>query len=633
MPTTTPPSSEAIELPDCSRFPEDVTSDDLVDLLDSKEIIRALAEGGFEAAKAILEARAHADPALAQRIAELRERVRRQAERNVSRTLGEYDRRIVELETVGRKGSAEIATEIAALEERRRRARSLDLSNLDPGLLEDVRSALILPDQPWMHPPPPPGFLDRLRALFARLVAWFRGLFGRRKAAPAPVRRDRTIAFATLSAGGRTIGRSELGDALAQLSGGEREELSRSVDRGYQSRERELQRSAEEKRKEAEAQRRALEAERAEAERRAQQTSDRRVREAEEHRLERELKERGFVAERGGELQVTFGLIERFARLVLEEESRQLPSDVRLSLTGSASTGVYEKARLRRSEEIAHLDLPGSLLAARLEGSRHIDETTSYVFREITSERVHVVLVFDKSGSMSESEKLPAAKKALLALYVAIRKRHPQATIDVVAFDNEVRVLDLLELWECTPGAFTNTAEALHTAHMLLAASRATRKEVYLVTDGLPESVHRPRRAGPLRPARRRHGPRPRTGPGARHGDPAQVHDDPPALRAPRIRGGGPRDHPDGRRVPGGNRPRTAGRRAPNPMGRRHRDDQAARGIGSPGTRPGPFRTGEAEAPQGRPPDGRLTRTSPADLPFLSKRTLICRSPVFRPGP
>jgi uncharacterized protein with von Willebrand factor type A (vWA) domain len=339
-----------------------------------------------------------------------------------------------------------------------------------------------------MHPPPPPGFLDRLRALFARLIAWFRGLFGRRKTTSAPVRRDRTIAFATLSAGGRTIGRSELGDALAQLSGGEREELARSVDRRYQTQERELQRSAEEKRRDAEAQRRALEAERAEAERRAQQTSDRRVREAEEHRLERELKERGFVAERGGELQVTFGLIERFARLVLEEETRQLPSDVRLSLSGSASTGVYEKARLRRSEEIAHLDLPGSLLAARFEGSRHIDETTSYVYREITSERVHVVLVFDKSGSMAESEKLPAAKKALLALYVAIRKRHPQATIDVVAFDNEVRVLDLLELWECTPGAFTNTAEALHTAHMLLAASRATRKEVYLLTDGLPES-------------------------------------------------------------------------------------------------------------------------------------------------
>ncbi|HEV2166076.1 MAG TPA: VWA domain-containing protein [Thermoplasmata archaeon] len=488
MRTTTPPSSAAVELPDCAKFPEDVASDDLFDLLDPSEMIRALAEGGFDAARALLEARARSDPALAQRIAEMRERVRRQAERNVARTMSEYDRRVVELETVGRRSAEEIAAELAAIEARRKRARSLDLSTFDSGLFEDVRSALLLPEQPWMHPPTPPGFLARLRALLARLAAWFRRLFGRGEKPRPTARKDRTVVFANLSASGRTIGASEIGDAIAQLDSREREELAQTVDRSYKAQERELERSAEQKRQQAEAQRRALEAERQEAERRAQRDADRRVRDTEEKRLARELKERGFVAEREGEIQVTYGLIERFARLVLEEETHKLSSDVRLSLTGSASTGVYEKARLRRIEEVAHLDLPGSLLAARLEGSHHIDESNSYVYREITSERVHVVLVFDKSGSMSESEKLPAAKKALLALYVAIRKRNPQATIDVVAFDNEVRVLDLLELWECSPGSFTNTAEALHTAHLLLASSRASRKEVYLVTDGLPES-------------------------------------------------------------------------------------------------------------------------------------------------
>ncbi|HEV2520297.1 MAG TPA: VWA domain-containing protein [Thermoplasmata archaeon] len=418
----------------------------------------------------------------------MRERVRRQAARNIARTVGEYDRRIAELETVGRRGAEEIAAELAAIEKRRQQARSLDLSGFDAGLLEDVRSALLLPDQPWMRPAASPGFLARLRAWFARLVTWLRRLFGRRTRSAEPRTKDRTLVFATLAGAGRTIGPSEIGDAIAQLSGRERDQLAQSVDRSYRAQEREIERSAEAKRRDAEAQRRALEAERQEAEERSRRDADRRVRDTEEKRLARELKERGFVAEREGDLQVTYGLIERFARLVLEEESRQVPADVRLSLSGTASTGVYEKARLRRYDEVAHIDLPGSLLAARLEGSRHIDESTSYVYREITSEQVHVVLVFDKSGSMSESEKLPAAKKALLALYVAIRKRHPQATIDVVAFDNEVRVLDLLELWECAPGSFTNTAEALHTAHLLLAASKATRKEVFLVTDGLPES-------------------------------------------------------------------------------------------------------------------------------------------------
>jgi uncharacterized protein with von Willebrand factor type A (vWA) domain len=137
---------------------------------------------------------------------------------------------------------------------------------------------------------------------------------------------------------------------------------------------------------------------------------------------------------------------------------------------------------------VAHLDVPSSLLEARLTGSRHIDESTSYVYREVTAERVHVVLAFDRSGSMTEDGKLDAAKKALLALYVAIRRRHPDATIDLLAFENVVTVLDLVELWECKAGAFTNTAEAIRAAHLLLRSSRANRREVYLLTDGLPEA-------------------------------------------------------------------------------------------------------------------------------------------------
>lgn len=225
---------------------------------------------------------------------------------------------------------------------------------------------------------------------------------------------------------------------------------------------------------------------------RAQNQVDRTVREAEDRRVDRELRERGFVAERSGELVVTYGLIERFARLLLEEERRSAPTDVRFALQGGAATGVYEKARLRQSVEIAHLDVSSSLLAARLAGLRHIDESTSYVYREATGESVHIVLAFDRSGSMAESGKLEAAKKALLALYVAVRRKYPAATIDVLAFDNTVQVLDLVELWECTPGAFTNTAEGLGTAYRLLANSRASRREVYFITDGLPEAYTDP---------------------------------------------------------------------------------------------------------------------------------------------
>ncbi len=385
------------------------------------------------------------------------------------------------------RSDEEVARRIAELEGRLKAARAIDWSRLPADLFDDVGSALLLPSASWNRPPPPPGILARIRAAFARFVAWLRRLFGGKSTAP-PVRAERTVPIAVATPGGRSLGASELGDALARLSGPQRDELRESVADSLRSRERELERAAEEKRRAAEAQRRALEEERKEAERRAEADTESRVRAGEERRVERELKERGFVAERAGELVVTYGLVERFARLLLEEESHKLPGDVRLSLRGGGSTGVYEKARLRRPEEVARLDLPSSLLAARLAGQRHIDEGTSYVYREVTSERVHVVLAFDRSGSMSEGGKLDAAKKALLALYVAIRKRYPDATIDVFAFDNEVQVLDLVELWECRAGAFTNTSEALRAAHLLLRSSRASRRELYLITDGLPEA-------------------------------------------------------------------------------------------------------------------------------------------------
>jgi Mg-chelatase subunit ChlD len=494
--TTTPPSpSDPIVLPDCAEYVDDVLSDDLLDALDREALVRALAERGVEGARELLRARAKDDAELKSRLDRLRERLRRQATRRIGRLVGEYDRRAAELQRAAHESAAETARRIAELEERLRRARSVDWSKLPVGSEwgDEIAAALLAPDASWNRPPARRGFVARLRAAFARFAAWLRRLFGRRRGATAPeTSSGRTMPIAFVSPAGRTLGPSEVGEALARLSPPQREELSDRVEGSLRAKERALEREAEEKRRDAEAQRRRLEEERRELERRAEADTDRRVREAEEHRLERELKERGFVAEKEGALVVTYGLVERFARLLLEEESRNLPGDVRLSLRGGGSTGVYEKARLRHMEEIAHLDVPSSLLEARLTGSSHIDESTSYVYREITSERVHVVLAFDRSGSMEESGKLDAAKKALLALYVAIRRRYPDATIDLFAFDNEVRVLDLVELWECKAGAFTNTSEALRAAHLLLRASRASRRELYLITDGLPEAYTDP---------------------------------------------------------------------------------------------------------------------------------------------
>jgi Mg-chelatase subunit ChlD len=432
------------------------------------------------------------DPLFQERLRKLRERLKRQASRRVGRVLETYDQKVRDLELVNREEMDRIAAERARLEAWLTSQRSADLRSLtDPDLWPEVEKAFLLPGSSWLQSPRKLGWGARIAAFFHRIAEFFRRLFRRRSRAPAK-RQGRPMTFAVASGVPRALGASEIGNVLAQMSSQQQEELHENLTKTLRGEERELSREAEEKRRQAEAQRRALEQEREEARRKAERERDRLVKDAEDRRVDRELKERGFVTERQGQLSVTYGLIEQFARLVLEDEQRSLPGDVRLSHTGSASTGVYEKARLRQPEEVAHLDLPSSLLAARQAGSKHIDENVSYVYREVTSERVHVVVMFDKSGSMAEDEKLPAAKKALLALYVAIRRRHPDATVDVVAFDNEVRLMDLLELWETSPGAFTNTGEALHTAHLLLRASRANRKEVYVVTDGLPEAYTDP---------------------------------------------------------------------------------------------------------------------------------------------
>ena len=455
--------------------------------MDTSRLVRTLAEEGLEAARALVREQARGDDELRSRLDRLRERVRRQAEREIQRRASEYDRTLDRLSVAERRSQEDVDREMAELEAKLRLSRERGAQAFQlPELAGEVAQALLLPDATWNRPPPRPTLWQRLRAWFARL---FGRLFGRKKGQPTARRPPgRKVVIASLSPDGRTLGPSALGEALAQLSATDQRELSERIGERIRSHESELRRAAEAKRRDAESQRRVLEQEKRMAEERARSRLDRQAREAEDRRIDRELKERGFLAERGSELVVTYGLVERFAKLLLEETERATPTDVRFQLRGGAATGVYEKARLRQPDEVARMDVPSSLIAARLVGSRHLDESTSYIYREATGESVHVVLALDRSGSMSENQKLEAAKKALLALYVAIRRKYPSATVDVLSFENEVNVLDLVELWKCAPGSFTNTAEVLRVAHRLLESSRAHRRELILITDGLPEA-------------------------------------------------------------------------------------------------------------------------------------------------
>lgn len=439
---------------------------------------------------------------LAERVQSLRERLRRQFSRQVHHVEREYKRREEELRVRQEEQKRLLEAEVARLQDSLARARQLSEANLrmDGELLDAVRSALLLPSDTLKEASRerPPSAWARIKAFFARLWQAILRLFGRGKKEPKARKPSpgRPVSIGRLAAFGRTLAPSNAGELFGDLT----PEQMRAIQQSAQERLKEKARDATRAEKDLDSQARrqsaALSKEAEAARAAAQREAEERAKAGVEGRMASELQERGWVRERGGQMAVTYSLVEKFAKLVLEEESKALPEGLRMSLKGSASTGIYEKGRLRQTDEVARIDLASSIVESRLRGSRHLIEDASYVYREIRSESLHAVLLLDTSGSMAEGEKLPAAKRAFLALYMAIRRRYPDAILDVVTFDSDVRVLDLLSLWEVKPGSFTNTGEALRMAHELLRSSKASRKEVYLITDGLPEAYTEPKDGG-----------------------------------------------------------------------------------------------------------------------------------------
>lgn len=489
----------AVQLPDCTSVPEEPTDEDFLSLLPRAEVVRALAERGIEGALELLKREEARGGDLSRRIASFRERLRRQASRSISRLTQDYEKRMSDMEGVRVRSRKLLKEEMDRLRDSLQRAREFSQADLigDANLLDAVRSALLLPsDALKASLTVKKTFWQRLREFFARIAAALRNLFGRGKKgkhpAPASKPKGRPLTLARLAFLGRSLTPDMTGDLFGELTPGQMAALKESAQKNLASRERELEKKDRGEEDRFRRQRDQLAQEGADAkslsERRAQDEERQQV----ERKLRDELSERGWVSERSGHLAVTYGLVERFARLMLEEEEKALPEGLRLSLRGQASTGLYERGRMRELIELSRMDLPGSLLQSRLRGSRHLLEEESYVYREIRSESVHAVLLLDVSGSMAEGGKITAAKKALLALYMAIHRRYPDSIIDIVAFDSNARALDLVELWEAEPGSFTNTGAALQIAYQLLKSSRASRKELYLITDGLPESYTEP---------------------------------------------------------------------------------------------------------------------------------------------
>lgn len=511
--------SDTVHLPDCSN----IEHRPLLSARQRRELVRILAEEGPDALEAWIEEESRKDPRIRERIQAHRDELERQARRRKRRVEEKIDEQRREVEQ--RWGTQ-------ADEAREREEQLADqLSQLDrgPDRREVARHArgldpVLTPEQAQ------PTLWERVRGFFYRvwitiveaLSRFWAWLTGRERSEEGPVidlgevhvdlpelarTNPGVIARVKRQADDRNL-RERIRDWWNRLRG--REDYSTKVEELMR---RELEQAKRQARAEIEEERERLQSELEEARESrqdAQIEQSKRLRELEEERerelaeieqqvdheplervrreLEGELSEAGLISEEG---RPTDTLLERFSSLLYEEVRRALPRGGRVrpgAFVGGE--GTYEKGPIRSLNERGAAALADSVVRAKQNHPRvdHIYDRDLIVRREVKSTRTHVVLVFDRSGSMEEKGRFEAAKRVCLVMHQAVRDHDPRHLVDIVSMSTEVKRAGLEETWNAELGGFTNFAGALDLANRILSTSPAERRLVYLITDGLPEA-------------------------------------------------------------------------------------------------------------------------------------------------
>jgi len=202
------------------------------------------------------------------------------------------------------------------------------------------------------------------------------------------------------------------------------------------------------------------------------------------------LEDAGYIDRKGGKISITSKLVSRFADLLYMDVVKDISSNRESEVGIDNPLGVYVKERPRIAEDVSKIDIVGTYVSARLNHpwDKHIYDEDMIIARELRGTTTHVILLFDRSGSMDENDRLDAAKRACLALYKAIMHQNPKNIVDIVAFDTRAEKMSIKEVWECESRGFTNIAEALASARLLFSRTKVDKKLLYLITDGLPEA-------------------------------------------------------------------------------------------------------------------------------------------------
>lgn len=511
-----------IELPDCT----DRETGPVLSARQRRELVRVLAEDGLEGMEAWIEEEAARDPRIRERVERERARLERQArrkkreleaEREEERQAHEerYERELEDahqreqalrerLDALDR--DAPRADELAETSELFRELYTPDDEERQPSLWERFKG--------WLY-----KLWIRIVDAWARFVAWLRG----ERADDGPtidlagdVDLDLHEALATnpgvrvrvrekMAERGlrerlrswwrRLTGREDYETLARELMAEELESAEDTIEAQRAQQKAQLEERLESVEEDAADTRR----ERRESLEELERSYDERL-EALEETVERgpladvrellldELGESGLVGDQG---RPTRRLLERFSTLLYEDVTRALPRGGRVQAGAFlGGEGEYEKHPLRSLNERGNVALVDSVVRSKQNHPtvNHLYDSDLLVHREVRSNTTHVVLVFDRSGSMEEKGRFEAAKKVCLVMHEAVHQADPRHRVDVLSMATDVERVDLEGTWNAELGGFTNHGEALRQAYDLLEHEDADRRLVYLITDGLPEA-------------------------------------------------------------------------------------------------------------------------------------------------
>ncbi|MBI2917139.1 MAG: VWA domain-containing protein [Chloroflexi bacterium] len=212
--------------------------------------------------------------------------------------------------------------------------------------------------------------------------------------------------------------------------------------------------------------------------------------------LAERLEKAGYIRKRGGRYELTPKAMRKIGQRALLEVFACLKRG-RLGRHPQHVQGRLGELTLdNRPYEFGdpfHLDLGGSLMNAVRRGGPgvpvRLQPEDLEVQRQATLTHTATVLMIDLSLSMAMRGNFLAAKKVALALDSLIRGQFPRDTLNIVGFSTYARELKPERLpylnWdEADP--YTNLQHGLMVARRLLAAQKATNRQIIIISDGEP---------------------------------------------------------------------------------------------------------------------------------------------------